>query len=257
MSEGGPSAAPSTLVWGEGRLGPRAAPTGELLAADSWLVVDGSVLAFELHVDRILRSVRARGGDADTTERVMRAVPKHVPTAGRWFPRVDVRHEGIAVHVRPAPPIARRAVVTTAAHDPRRVPTVKGPDLEDSLLLRAEAEAMGANEAVIVADGAIADGTTSAVLWWRGETLVGPTDDIDRVDSVTARAVLGIAAALGVEVDQEHASPASLDGCEAWVLSALHGVRGIDRWLDGPRLARPLRADAWHARLEALRRPWT
>ena len=44
-------------------------------------------------------------------------------------------------------------------------------------------------------------------------------------------------------------------------MNALHGVRGVTAWADADGTHHPIgapdRADAWHAALERLRRPWT
>src|SRR5690606_32146221 len=105
-------------------------------------------------------------------------------------------------------------------------------------------------------------------VWWRGDILFGPPEgpdweEFDRVDSVTARSVFGLAAALGVETHREPATPAELDGTEVWALNALHGIRIVTNWVDGegaaasgPQLAElPGRLSLWRSRREALRKP--
>ena len=66
----------------------------------------------------------------------------------------------------------------------------------------------------------------------------------------------GIAAALGVPVDEEEARPSQLDGVELWAVNALHGIRLVTAWVDGPRLAHdPVRFAAWRSRYTRLARP--
>jgi hypothetical protein len=48
---------------------------------------------------------------------------------------------------------------------------------------------------VILDDGRVSDGTTTALLWWRGDALFAPPFSLPRVDSVAARTARGIAAA--------------------------------------------------------------
>ena len=92
--------------------------------------------------------------------------------------------------------------------------------------------------------------------WWRGDILCSPPTQFERIDSVTARSVLTLATALGLDTHEEACTPAELDGTEVWALSALHGARIATAWVDGPQLAeRPGRLGAWRARLDALRRP--
>ncbi len=118
-------------------------------------------------------------------------------------------------------------------------------------------QAQGADEAVLLTDdGYVVEGAFSALLWWRGEILCGPPAAFERVDSVTARSVLTLAAALGHDLHEEAVTPAELAGTELWVLSALHGIRIATAWIDGPELAeQPGRLAAWRARLDRLRRP--
>jgi hypothetical protein len=163
----------------------------------------------------------------------------------------------LRLRVRLAPRLRETAVLTTHdGPDPRRVPRVKGPDLERLLALRAVAQENGADEVVLLADGSIVDGSSSALLWWRGETLVAPSSVLARVPSVTARSIRLIASATGTRVVEERARPSDLEGCELWIVSALHGISVVEGWIDGPVLdVRPSRAATWRKRLDALSRP--
>jgi branched-subunit amino acid aminotransferase/4-amino-4-deoxychorismate lyase len=222
-----------------------------IVAADSWLVVDGRVLALGLHRERFLSSV-------PDGEEFWDAAVAAVPSEGEWFPRVEL-HEPrrLAFRLRSAPERARSAVLASwTGPDPRTEPTVKGPDLSAMLRIRTAVQAQGADEAVILTeDGYVVEGAYSALLWWRGEILCGPPATFDRVDSVTARSVLTLARALGIDTHEEAVTPAELDGTELWALSALHGIRIVTKWVDGPELAeKPGRLAQWRARLDALRR---
>jgi branched-subunit amino acid aminotransferase/4-amino-4-deoxychorismate lyase len=230
--------------------------------ADSWLVSDGTVLGLSLHRERFLRSADLRGSVADLSPFWDAAVAA-LPRSGEWFPRVDLR-EGtdgapvLLLHLRPAP--ARRTSVVLATHhgaDPRRTPTVKGPDLERLGSIRAAAAKGGADEVVLTAeDGSVIEGCYSALLWWRGSAICTPAPELARVDSVTARSLLTLAAALGVDVLHERRAPDELDGLELWALNAAQGIRIVREWQYGPALAaEPGRLALWRARLHALRRP--
>lgn len=253
------------LAFERGGFAPIEAPTGDPLVADSWLVVDGGVVGWATHVDRFVASVAAQGGDADVAARAAAAVPDAVPASGAWFPRLDWVRDGErdapVLHLRPAPALGRRVRVRTASHDPRTTPGIKGPDLAVLGALRAEAHAHGADEAAIVVDGRVVDGATTAFAWWRDGTLRIPPASRRRVASVTAGQLATLALARGTAVVEEDATPASLVDAEVWAVNALHGVRGVTAWAeaDGTHhpLAAPARADAWHAALERLRRPWT
>lgn len=224
-------------------------------AADSWLVSDGRTLALDLHRERFLR---AAPDGAEFWDAAIAAIPRE----GEWFPRVELQSRSGAplfvLRLRSAPALTRSVVVAThAGPDPRTRPTVKGPDLESMLRIRTAVQPLGAEEAVILSpDGYVVEGAYSAIVWWRGAILCAPSPDLERIDSVTARSLVGMAAALGVETYEESVTPAELDGCEVWALSALHGPRIITRWVDGPEMAElPGRLDLWRNRLAVLRRP--
>lgn len=224
-----------------------------VVAADSWLVDDGRALAIDLHRERF---ADAAGGDIDD---FFDAVLARIPREGAWFPRVE-RHEpsgALVYREREAPRREESVVVQTAPSDPRTAPSVKGPDLERMLALRTAVQPRGAGEAVILSpDGFVVEGAYSAIVWWRGDILMGVPSEFARVDSVTERALFGLATALGVETYREAVTPAELDGCEVWALSALHGPRIVTRWIDGPQTAElPGRLRSWRARLDRLRRP--
>ncbi|MCU1546144.1 MAG: hypothetical protein JWP30_1244, partial [Homoserinimonas sp.] len=181
---------------------------------------------------------------------------------GQWFPRVEMQeHAGDIVAVfrqRQAPALARSITLAThAGADPRTQPTVKGPDTGTLSQLRAEAQLRGADDAVILSsDGYVVEAAHSALAWWRGDILCVPPLELDRVDSVTARTVIALATALGTEVHYESATPENLDGREIWSLNALHGIRIVTHWIDGPQTAEePGRLGIWRARLDRLRKP--
>jgi len=216
-----------------------------IVVADSWLETDGRTLARDLHRERFERTAGPQPEFWD-------ALPVH--ETGDWFPRVELHDNGQLIYrERSAPERSASVTVATAASDPRSQPTIKGPDLEAMLRLRTEAQPAG--EAVILHDGYVVEGAYSALVWWRGNILCYPTDEFERVDSVTARVVLTLATALGVDTFQEAVTPAELDGTELWALSALHGPRIVTAWADGPELAElPGRLATWRRRLTALRK---
>ncbi|MHC5795949.1 aminotransferase class IV [Lacisediminihabitans sp. FW035] len=230
-----------------------------IAAADSWLVSDGSTLALDLHRQRFFE---AADGLIDDLDRFWSASIAAIPRTGDWFPRVEVQlRSGAALAVlrlRTAPELTRSVrLATHHGADPRSAPRTKGPDTAVLLRIRTEAQAAGADEAVILSpDGFVIECAYSAILWWRGDVLCAPSAELDRVDSVTARSTITLATALGIEVYYESVVPAELDGCEIWALSALHGIRIVTEWIDGPATAElPGRLATWRARLERLRRP--
>lgn len=234
---------------------------GAIEVADSWLVTDGSVLALDVHRQRFFDSAERSGHSMDLSA-FWAATVDALPRSDDGFPRVDLRtRDGVAtllLHVRPAPERTSSIVVGThAGADPRTTPTIKGPDLAAMAMLRATAGDRGAEEAVLLADdGSVVEGAYSAIVWWRGSALCVPDASLARVDSVTARSLVTLATALGIDVLTERLTPPELDGREVWALNALHGIRIVRSWLDGPELAaEPGRLALWRGRLAALRRP--
>ena len=234
----------------------------EVEAVDSWLVNEGRTLALDLHRSRFMTAIpRGRYRQTDPGA-FWDAVIAMIPDEGDWFPRVELHNRlggpRLLYRHRTAPERTKSVVLATWTDgDPRKHPTVKGPDLERMLSIRTKVQQRGAEEAVILTgDGYVVEGATSALLWWRGDILCGPPKDFERVASVTAASVLTLAAALGIETYEEAVTPAELDGTEVWALSALHGPRIVTGWIDGPSTAElPGRLATWRSRLEKLRKP--
>jgi branched-subunit amino acid aminotransferase/4-amino-4-deoxychorismate lyase len=239
-----------------------------VLAADSWLLRDGGVLGLEAHRARFLGSLPI--GPAAEGGRFWDAAIAGLPRTGSWFPRLELRapadedaEPGTASHefvlrVRPAPELRRDVVLTThRGPDPRRSPGVKGPDIEGLMAARTAGQGRGADDVVLLApDGSVAETATANLAWWRGEVLCVPDPELPQVPGVTVGTLVVLARALGIDVLHERAAPEELDGREIWTLNALHGIRIVTAWPDGPSpAAEPGRLTAWRNRIEALRRP--
>jgi branched-subunit amino acid aminotransferase/4-amino-4-deoxychorismate lyase len=257
--------AATTYRWRDGALEPRdhcdIAPA-VIEAADSWLVTDGQALALDVHRSRFFTAIpRGRFRQLDPAAFWDAAIAA-IPRDGDWFPRVELRSRlrgpELLFRLREAP-VRHRSITLATFHgrDPRRSPRVKGPDLEAMLRLRTEAQSGGADEAVLLSpEGWVAEGSTTCLAWWRGDALAIPDPEISRIDSVTLRTALVIATALDIDVLHEEVRPEDLEGLEVWALNALHGIRIVTRWIDGPATAElPGRRDQWQRRLDALRRP--
>jgi branched-subunit amino acid aminotransferase/4-amino-4-deoxychorismate lyase len=232
-----------------------------IAVADSWFVTGGTALALGLHRERFLDSMTEEAAERTNAESFWDAAIAAIPRDGDWFPRVELQQRGdgllLVFRLRSAPARTNNVAVTTWPTDPRTQPRVKGPDLDAMTRIRTSIQPSGAGEAVILADGGfVVDGAYSGLLWWRGDILCGPPAEFERVDSVTVRSVLAMASALGIETYGEPVTPAELDGTELWSLNALHGIRIVTGWIDGPDLAeRPGRLATWRARMDALRKP--
>lgn len=256
--------ASTVYLWRGGTLEPRDdcdLRPATTLVADSWLVKGGAVLALDLHRTRFMSSIPPGQLLFDPAEFWDAAIAA-IPRTGEWFPRIELRIQSgapqLIFRLREAPELKRSIVLAThVGEDPRTAPRVKGPDLEAMTRLRSAAQARGADDAVLLSpDGFVAEGSTTSLLWWRGDALCVPDDQIDRIDGVTVRSVVTLAAALGCDVQHDSVATNELEGLEVWALNALHGIRIVTSWVDGPATAEePGRLASWRNRLDKLRYP--
>ena len=231
--------------WNGSELRPAEGAKLALFVADSFLIRDGAVVAPELHRARFLRDADAQGMVNAPTAFVDAAFAA-LPASGLWFPRFDLTERGeLEVWVRPAPPLGDTVTLWTSPDDPRTEPGIKGPDIPALAELRERAQEAGADEAVMLdSEGRVADGATTCFVWWRDDVLVTPPltdagtrDAAKRVSSVTVDVVRQMASEAGVEVHHEEFAPADVVGRDLWALNALHGIRGVAVWKDGPTLS--------------------
>lgn len=242
-------------------------PVPPLLVADSFLLVDGRVRRLDLHRQRFLASCQellsrpTLAADAGAFwDEAMRSLPRH----GEWFPRIEAVPDGDEVEfrlaLRPAPERSASVQVALAlatATDPRILPLRKGPDLNRLAAFRARwARVAGAEVLLRAADGTLLEGTTANLFWWHGDVLCTPAPELPVLPGVTAAAILQRAGELGIPVQQCRASIDELDGREAWLVNALHGIRPVTRWLNSSISAGPAgHAPDWQTWLDAQRKP--
>lgn len=206
-----------------------------LYVADSFLLREGEVAGYSRHLARFAQSTQAQGlvRPVDT---FLTAVTAALPTTGVHFPRIDLTERGeLELWVRPAPVLKENIVLATAATDPRTEPALKGPDIPALNVLREHAVSVGADDAVIVDGlGRVIDGSTTCLLWFDGETAVIPPAEAIRVESVTVSLVTELLQAAGTPVMEHWATPQELSNTEIYALNALHGVRAVTEWIEGP-----------------------
>lgn len=238
-------------------------PTGEvsLAVADSWLVDDGRSLGAKAHFERFTNWVRESSNIPDgEIEAFIEAVREKIPTEGKWFPRLELHSAAEApnqlfLRLREAPELQNTITLWTYPEpDPRVNPQIKGPDLSLCQQMRRKATIHGADEAVILnSDGYIAEGALSALVWWRGDVLCAPGDDIAWLPSVTRELVMATAHQMGKKVRFESARPADLVGLEIWALSSLHCIRVVTDWLElGGPVGKPQHFESFQKRLRLI-----
>jgi branched-subunit amino acid aminotransferase/4-amino-4-deoxychorismate lyase len=219
-------------------------------------VADGRVRALDRHWARFAATCAEHGVAPEALAALRARVDAEVPAVGRWFPRVELRAGGdLALQVRPAPPREPTVVAWVAdVPDPRGAPRRKGPDLERLAALRERAATHGAGEAVIAdADGRLLEGAFTSLLWWEGETLCAIPDDAPILPGVTRALLIDLARRRHVPVEQRRPLPHELARREAWLVSALHGVRAVERWANGgPPAGEMRRSGAWQRLLDDL-----
>ena len=213
------------------------APEIPLYVADSFLLNEGKVVGFDRHLARFTASAEFQGL-VRPVDAFLSAVTQALPRTGKLFPRIDLTERGeLELHIRPAPELQDSIVLATASHDPRVEPSIKGPDIPALNSLRSEAQQKGAGDAVILdAQGRIVDGSTTCFIWFVEGGLHMPPEEAIRVNSTTVAAALELAAKGGLNVSETWATPADLEGVELYALNALHGIRSVVSWVDGPSL---------------------
>lgn len=229
-----------------------ASPAATLLAADSWLVDEGFERAAAAHWARFAAACGQLGVAPGELAEFRSSVVAALPSEGRWFPRVELTPDGLALRLRRAPPLAREArVIVGAPGDPRSRPGRKGPDLELLGGLREQAHAAGADELLLCdAGGRLLEGALSSLLWWEdGALCTTPEESV--LPGVTRALLLRIAVRRGVEVRLRAPAAAELAGRETWLTSALHGIRTVSAWV-APRQAAGAvqRAPEWRDELD-------
>ncbi|MFD4669580.1 aminotransferase class IV [Lentzea sp. NPDC058450] len=208
--------------------------SGVVRVIDSWLVEDGRVRGLGLHFRRFADACRRfaecsaphlpwTSFSPPPTDAFLQAVAEAIPAQGRWFPRVELVDIGsrkrLRLWLRPAPPRTKTVRLWTSGPDRRSNPTIKGVDLDHLASLRATAIAAGADEALILSpNGHVLEGSTTSIVWWRGDTLCGPP--LDAVLPGVTRALLG-------PIAEELATPADLASVPVWTVNALHGIRPV------------------------------
>lgn len=217
------------------------APEIPLYVADSFFLNDGKVVGYHRHLERFASSAKFQGL-VQPVDDFLSAVTAALPRTGVLFPRIDLTERGeLELHIRPAPELDETIVLATADHDPRVEPGIKGPDIPALNVLRQEAQQRGAEEAVILDNqGRIVDGSTTCFIWFAQGGLYVPPAEAIRVNSTTVAAVSKLATKGGLSITESWAAPADLEGVELYALNALHGIRAVTSWVDGPILATSL-----------------
>jgi branched-subunit amino acid aminotransferase/4-amino-4-deoxychorismate lyase len=212
-----------------------------LLVADSFLLDNGRVRGLDLHRSRFGNSCARHGV---SIEDFWAKSVAEFPQQGQWFPRFELGADReLGLLMRPAPALGGETSVRVYdGPDPRREPRVKGPDLGVLGELR---------DAVLCGPGGVVlEAAYASLLWWEGDVLCLPPQGLPVLPSVTVALLRRIAAERRVAVAERARRPRDLDGAEAWLVNALHGIRPIRAWTGAALVAGvPVRAAEWQAAL--------
>ncbi|MCR6031720.1 hypothetical protein GGQ22_09705 [Nocardioides sp. zg-579] len=186
----------------------------------TFVAVDGSVLDWPRHLDRLTRGTRELWGHELDRAEVGRLVREHLrarPGAASvrvtaYPARLDLHDPAAAAGCRvlvcsgPAawPPAPTPGLAVRSVEHARELAHLKATHLLTQVRLRREAQLAGYDDALLTTglttgptSGArVLEGVTWSVLVWRGEEVATP-DGGDLLDSVTVAALLEVATGLG------------------------------------------------------------
>jgi branched-chain amino acid aminotransferase len=168
-----------------------------------------------------LRITVSRGADADTPGTVLVTLK---PIAPDWRERAARGWTVITAAAR------RPSVAAIPAH-------LKSPGRPYAVLARLEAEAAGADDALLLDDrGHVSEGPTWNVFWRKGRRLFTPSPACGVLEGVTRAAVIGLAADAGLDPQEGRYPRADLDSAdEVFATMSSLGIVTV-RSLDGQPL---------------------
>jgi D-alanine transaminase len=130
---------------------------------------------------------------------------------------------------------------------------VKAIALLANVLLRQEAADRGGDEALLVRDGLLLEGSSSTVFLCIGGTLVTPPNDHRILPGTTRDAVLELAEGW-LETQQVELEAREIESCEElWIASAGRGVLPVTR-VDGVAVGSGRPGPLWREMYERLQR---
>lgn len=168
-------------------------------------------------------------------------------SGGRGLSRPDPIRPRIWVTVAPAPPwqAPARVVIarTVRRNDQSPLSRTKSLNYGDNLLARREADAVGADEALMLnTQGHLTCGSVSNLYWLEGETLYTPALTSGALAGIYRACVLQAASELGLHVREVSEGPEALNQAEALMISnSLTGFRHVTQcedlsWEEHPAL---------------------
>lgn len=214
----------------------------DLLVMDSFYLRDGhhggygdSFRSQRLHQERFAHAVARLFGEDEGRKAATFYEEQcaQLPSSGEFFPLLTWTGQGGSAELqRPCPPLLSSIATTLGPVDPRRLPSIKGPDRTILADYRRQAESCGAHEMVLCDRwGRVLEGTHSSILWWDGDILCGPPHDAVLTSTMRQQFEEDMAAQ-GYRVEERWLPLQDLPHYRALSVNALHGVRTIDQWIE-------------------------
>jgi branched-chain amino acid aminotransferase len=180
-------------------------------------------------------------------------------TARGYSPR-NATHPAVVMTLHPAPVIEklpRWRVVTASFRLPSNDPltSFKTANKLTQVLARAEADAAGAQEAILLnTEGRLAEGTTSNLFWVKDSTIFTPPLPDGALPGVTRALVLALCLKLKCKSKEKKAWPRKLQQADgAFLTMTSMGIVEIES-LDGHKIRRsPLVGKLWSAYRDLLK----
>ncbi|MFN9926057.1 MAG: aminotransferase class IV [Phenylobacterium sp.] len=209
---------------------------------------DGRLDGFEDHAERMRRGCRALGLPTPDSAKLEAAARDALAAAGtparaavrltwtagsgaRGLDAADPITPRLVALAAPSPPPggpARLAIARTRRNDRSPAARVKSLAYLDNVLARAEAQAAGADEALMLnTAGEIACAAAANVFWIRHGEVFTPTLEAGVLDGIVRRRVIAACHDLGLPVHEVFANPGRLNGAPMFITNSLIGVRAV------------------------------
>jgi len=208
----------------------------------TFVAVEGTVLGWDRHLDRLADGADALWGHRLERDRVVADVRRHLAVSPRRSVRVAAypaqvalaepeRASGCRLLVSSSPHEAVSEAVSEAVAEPaglavrsvehaRSSAVLKHASLGPEVALRRQARLAGADDALFVRGGRVLEGPTWSVVAWSAGTMTSPAEDV--LASTTVEALADVAEVLGQQVRRAPLTPADLRAADLVLAVNVH-----------------------------------
>ncbi|HIW45957.1 MAG TPA: aminotransferase class IV [Candidatus Yaniella excrementigallinarum] len=232
---------PQSFLWSENTFYPIATSENEtLLVADSWRVRSGETWGLDDHVQRFMAGIATQSPEhlapiaaqhfTAMLDQQLRELSQQYPGTD-FFPRISVEpYQGawrIVLLVRSAPPARQTTSLwIPAATDPRKLPTVKGPDI--AMLSRMVRNAP-ADDVVLHDGGKVHEASTGALLIWPDTRQLVLCQAVQQLPSIAAQRIAQQAKTHNILVTRRPVTIQQIASGRfpVWFANTLHGISAV------------------------------